>query len=217
MRFLINATHDIRSPLTLILGPLQKLKERTQDADNRQYIDTIDRNAQRLLLLVNQILDERRIDKNQMRLHCRETDLVKTIGGICSMYQYNAHQRGITFAFDHADPEVRVWVDRQNFEKVLSNLLSNAFKYTPDGGEIRYSVSHDDRQAVIRLVDSGVGFKDEHTERLFDRFYQGATPRSYRWRARASDSTSAAPSSSCTAAPSRPTTAPTVVRAPVWR
>ena len=173
MRFLINATHDIRSPLTLILGPLQKLKERTQDADNQQYIDTIDRNAQRLLLLVNQILDERRIDKNQMRLHCRETDLVKTIGGICSMYQYNAHQRGITFAFDHADPEVRVWVDRQNFEKVLSNLLSNAFKYTPDGGEIRYSVSHDDRQAVIRLVDSGVGFKDEHTERLFERFYQG--------------------------------------------
>jgi signal transduction histidine kinase/DNA-binding response OmpR family regulator len=173
VRCLINATHDIRSPLTLIMGPLQKLKERSRDAEDRQYIETIDRNAQRLLLLVNQILDERRIDKNQMRLHCRETDLVTTISGICSMYQYNAHQRGITFAFDHADPVLPVWVDRQNFEKVLANLLSNAFKYTPDGGEIRFEALREANKAIIRLTDTGPGFSGEHPERLFERFYQG--------------------------------------------
>ena len=173
MRFLINATHDIRSPLTLILGPLRKLKEKVKGADEQQYIETIDRNAQRLLLLVNQILDERRIDKNQMCLHCRETDLVGVIKGICSMYQYNAHQRNITFAFDHDEPEVKVWIDRQNFEKVLTNLLSNAFKYTKDGGEIRFSLSRDARSAVVRLTDSGVGLKEEKTDRLFERFYQG--------------------------------------------
>ena len=173
MRFLINATHDIRSPLTLILGPLKKLKSRVNDAESLNDIDTIDRNAQRLLQLVNQILDERKIDKNQMRLHCRETDLVRFINGVCTLYQYNARQRSISFGFEHAEEALMAWIDRTQFDKVLTNLLSNAFKYTHDGGEITFHLSHDEHNAVIRLVDSGIGFKDEKTDRLFERFAQG--------------------------------------------
>lgn len=173
MRFLINATHDIRSPLTLILGPLKKLRERFKDDESQDDIDTIDRNAQRLLLLVNQILDERRIDKNQMRLHCEPTDLVRQVQGICSMYQYNAHQRHITFAIDHEPSEVKVWIDRQQFDKVLTNLLSNAFKYTLDGGEIRFSIEQTATEAIVRLTDTGPGLRGDKTEKLFERFYQG--------------------------------------------
>jgi signal transduction histidine kinase/ligand-binding sensor domain-containing protein/DNA-binding response OmpR family regulator len=174
MRFLINATHDIRSPLTLIMGPLNKLKSRLTDDESKADVDTIDRNAQRLLLLVNQILDERKIDKNQMKLHCSKTDLVKFVSGICTLYNYNAHQRNINFSFVHEDDELMVWIDRINFDKVISNLLSNAFKYTFDGGDIVIRLSHDDRNAIITVEDTGIGFKDEKTDKLFDRFYQGA-------------------------------------------
>jgi signal transduction histidine kinase/DNA-binding response OmpR family regulator len=173
MRFLINATHDIRSPLTLIMGPLNKLKERITDGENRNDIDTIDRNANRLLLLVNQILDERKIDKNQMHLHCSETDLVPFIQGICALFHFNAKQRNISFTFDHEDEKLMAWIDRIQFDKVVSNLLSNAFKYTFDGGEVRLILSHDGQQVTLKVVDSGIGFKDEKTERLFERFYQG--------------------------------------------
>ena len=173
MRFLINATHDIRSPLTLILGPLNKLKERASKKEDIDDLQTIDRNAQRLLLLVNQILDERKIDKKQMHLHCRETDLVTFISGVCSLYQFNANQRNIDFSFEHEDEKLMAWIDRIQFDKVINNLLSNALKYTFDGGEVKVVLSHDEHSAIIRVIDNGIGFKEENTERLFERFYQG--------------------------------------------
>ncbi len=173
MRFLINATHDIRSPLTLIMGPLNKLKERITDKENLDDIQIIDRNAQRLLLLVNQILDERKIDKNQMHLHCSETDLVAFVTGICSLFQFNARQRNIRFTFEHEDEKLMAWIDRIQFDKVVTNLLSNAFKYTFDGGEVRVILSKDGKSFSLRVVDNGLGFKEENTEKLFERFYQG--------------------------------------------
>ncbi len=173
MRFLINATHDIRSPLTLIMGPLNKLKERITDKENLDDIQIIDRNAQRLLLLVNQILDERKIDKNQMHLHCSETDLVAFVTGICSLFQFNARQRNIRFTFEHEDEKLMAWIDRIQFDKVVTNLLSNAFKYTYDGGEVRVILSKDGKSVSLRVVDNGLGFKEENTEKLFERFYQG--------------------------------------------
>ena len=173
MKFLINATHDIRSPLTLIMGPLAKLKSLVADGEGKAYIDTIDRNANRLMLLVNQILDERRIDKNQMQLHCRETNLVDFISGICKLYQYNAAQRNITFTFEHERDHVLAWIDRINFDKVVSNLLSNAFKFTFDGGEVKVVLSESETDVTLSVVDSGVGIKPEDAAHIFDRFYQG--------------------------------------------
>ena len=174
MRFLINATHDIRSPLTLIMGPLNKLKSRITDKDSLTDLDTIDRNARRLLLLVNQILDERKIDKKQMHLHCSETDLVEFISGISSLFQYNAQQRDINFEFEHPDEKVVAWIDRIQFDKVISNLLSNAFKYTFDGGTVRIVLTQDNKNVNIKVIDNGIGLKEENTEKLFERFYQGS-------------------------------------------
>ena len=184
MRFLINATHDIRSPLTLIMGPLNKLKQRMNDEESLQDIETIDRNAQRLLLLVNQILDERKIDKHQMHLHCQKTDMVSFINGIFMLYQYNAQQRNIQYSFLHPDEKMTAWIDRINFDKVISNLLSNAFKYTFDGGEvvvrINMNKAADDKgndEIVIQVTDNGIGLNETNTDRLFERFYQGSNSR----------------------------------------
>ncbi len=175
MRFLINATHDIRSPLTLILGPLKKLRQKVGDPEGIQYIDTMDRNAQRLLLLVNQILDERKIDKNQMHLHCRQTDLVAFITGIKALFQFNAEQRGIRYTFEHDMPKLTAWIDRTNFDKVVSNLLANAFKFVKENGEIKITLEETPTHAVIKVSDSGIGFKaGEDTHKLFERFHQGS-------------------------------------------
>lgn len=178
MQFLINATHDIRSPLTLIMGPLNKLKTRITDAESKQDIDTIDRNAQRLLLLVNQILDERKIDKDQMHLHCQKTDLKEFLRGIMSLYNFNAQERSITLSLKEDESlkeegNLQVWIDRINFDKVISNLLSNAMKYTSDGGEITLIIGKNKESAIIKVEDTGIGLKEEKTDRLFERFYQG--------------------------------------------
>ena len=178
MQFLINATHDIRSPLTLIMGPLNKLKTRIEDPESKQDIDTIDRNAKRLLLLVNQILDERKIDKNQMHLHCQKTNLKEFLRGIVSLYNFNAQERSITLSLKEDESlkeegNLQVWIDRINFDKVISNLLSNAMKYTSDGGDITLIIGKNKESAIIKVEDTGIGLKEEKTDRLFDRFYQG--------------------------------------------
>ena len=155
------------------MGPLAKLKDAVKDNNCLTYIETIDRNAQRLLLLVNQILDERKLDKNQMHLHCRETNMVGFISNICKLYQYTANQRNITFSIEHESDYLIAWIDRTQFDKVISNLLSNAFKYTYDGGEIKIKLKETCQNLEIEIIDNGIGIKNSEINHLFDRFYQG--------------------------------------------
>ena len=175
MQFLINATHDIRSPLTLIMEPLKKLKERLGNAEEYQAdIDTIDRNAQRLLTLVNQILDKRRLDKHQMNLSCRETNLVEFSQGLVSLFTYNANLRGINIRLEMPETPVNAWIDRNKLDKAIANLLSNAFKYTPNGGEIIFRIEKQDKKVLLYVIDSGKGLgKNDDAKNLFERFYQG--------------------------------------------
>lgn len=175
MQFLINATHDIRSPLTLIMEPLKKLKEKLGNAEEYQAdIDTIDRNAQRLLTLVNQILDKRRLDKHQMNLSCRETNLVEFSQGLVSLFTYNANLRGINIRLEIPETPVNAWIDRNKLDKAIANLLSNAFKYTPNGGEIIFRIEKQDKKVLLYVIDSGKGLgKNDDAKTLFERFYQG--------------------------------------------
>jgi ligand-binding sensor domain-containing protein/DNA-binding response OmpR family regulator/two-component sensor histidine kinase/cbb3-type cytochrome oxidase subunit 3 len=173
MRFLINAMHDVRSPLTMIVNPLHNLLSTETDPSKRNLLQVIDRNAKRISQLVNQILDKRKLDKEAMQIHCQETSLIRLITGTCKLYEYEAQQRGIHFAFEH-DHDVMVWIDRMNIDKVIGNLLSNAFKYTDDGGEIKIVLSSTDAKAVIQVMDNGIGVGDEeNAKHLFDRFSQG--------------------------------------------
>ncbi len=181
MKFLINATHDIRSPLTLIMSPLTNLRRHLNDDQKEAHrdVDTIEHNAQRILNLVNQILDVRKIDKQQMQLHCEQTDLVAFIAAISKMFEYNAQERQINFSFQHAGiDQLDVWIDRGQFDKVVTNLLSNAFKYSHDGGEITVSLTTDGKTATFEVIDNGVGLDADGLRHIFDRFYQGGN--SYR-------------------------------------
>ena len=196
MKFLINATHDIRSPLTLIMGPVQKMKDilgsvKNDDQNAPQLLsslDTIERNSKRILALVNQILDVRKIDKQQMHLHCRKTELVSFVNGICKIFEYNAQERNIKFQFLHEGLEgLEAWVDHSQFDKVITNLLSNAFKYSYDNGEVTVNLSMvvDDPDkdgiaqghAVIKVIDNGIGLEPDSMKHIFDRFYQGENAR----------------------------------------
>lgn len=197
MKFLINATHDIRSPLTLIMSPLKKLSDniallKTSDsigseADRRaidgmkEEVSVIERNAQRILNLVNQILDVRKIDRQQMSLHCRETEMRKFVEVISKIYEYPAKEHNIDFRLVMPEEEVRAWIDPVQFDKVVSNLLSNSLKYCTDGGEIvlQMSTGSDTGQknsigdyVELKITDAGVGMRAETLEHIFERFYQ---------------------------------------------
>lgn len=173
MRFLINAMHDVRSPLTMIINPLHSLLSAETDPSKLNLLQVIDRNTKRISQLVNQILDKRKLDKEAMQIHCQETSLIRLITGTCKLYEYEAQQRGIHFAFEH-DHDVMAWIDRMNIDKVIGNLLSNAFKYTDDGGEIKITLSSTGSDAVISVMDNGIGVGDEeNAKHLFERFNQG--------------------------------------------
>lgn len=96
----------------------------------------MEHNTNRIMSLINQLLDIRRIDQGQMKIKCRETDLISFIDDIYEIFSYQAIKRNINFTFNHTSEKLFVWIDVKNFDKIIINLLSNAFKYTPDGGEI---------------------------------------------------------------------------------
>lgn len=184
MKFLINATHDIRSPLTIILSALKKIKaERLRVGDDQSgmsnpAVDTIEHNAQRILNLVNQILDVRKIDKQQMQLHCQQTDIVAFTEGICRMFDFPAKERNIHFSFCHENLDrLDAWIDRTQFDKVISNLLSNAFKYCNDGGEVAVGLKSLEDSLELSVSDNGVGIDEDSLKHIFDRFYQGSNSR----------------------------------------
>ena len=181
MKVLINATHDIRSPLTMILGPMDKLKHLVEKSCNEesrkeidQYVTIINRNAERLMLLVNQILDIRKIDKRQMKIKCQETDIVNFIRNVSLSFEFVAKQRDISLDVVSKEDKLLVWIDHDNFDKVMVNLLSNAFKYTSDGGQIVVSIQKKEQHVVIQVIDSGIGIGNEKKSKLFERFYQGS-------------------------------------------
>ena len=184
MKFLINATHDIRSPLTIILSALKKFRSQEsgdRSMENKSAVDTIEHNAQRILNLVNQILDVRKIDKQQMQLHCQQTDMVAFTEGVCRMFDFPAKERDIHFIFVHEGlDKLDAWIDRTQFDKVISNLLSNAFKYSNDGGTVTVGLNRlasDGGMLELSVSDNGVGIDEDSLKHIFDRFYQGSNSR----------------------------------------
>jgi signal transduction histidine kinase/ligand-binding sensor domain-containing protein/DNA-binding response OmpR family regulator len=172
LRFFIDISHEIRSPMTLIIHPLEKLLKNETDAATRKALAAIDRNARRILGLINQLLDVRKIDKGQMHLTFSETDLVGFIAELMDVFEEQAAARNIRLRFEPATEKLPVWIDRNNFDKVLMNLLSNAFRFTPDGGAIDLSLTASSRYAEIRISDNGPGIPEEQIEKIFTRFYQ---------------------------------------------
>ena len=181
LQFFINISHEIRTPMTLIINPLEKLLAEKKGGEVQKTYLMIYRNAQRILRLINQLMDIRKLDKGQMFMKFRETDMVGFIDDVMLTFDYMARKKKIHFSFEHTMPQLKVWVDMNNFDKILMNIFSNAFKYTPEQGEITVSLSTG-RDATrrdplkeyfeITVTDSGIGLDREKIERIFERFYQ---------------------------------------------
>ena len=172
LRFFMNISHEIRTPMTLIITPLLSLIKKEDDPERKSVYETIRRNAERILSLINQMMDLRKIDKGQMQMRMSERNLVGFINDIYTLFDHQAKMRQITFTFDHDCEELPVWIDRSNFDKVVVNVLSNAFKYTPAGGEIGIRLTHDDTTATIAIRDNGEKIPEDKLEKIFQRFYQ---------------------------------------------
>ncbi|MDR2126674.1 MAG: response regulator [Prevotellaceae bacterium] len=180
LQFFINISHEIRTPMTLIINPLEKLLKNNTDEKTHQTYMIIYRNAQRILRLINQLMDVRKLDKGLIRLGCRETDIVGFINDLMHTFEYLSQQKNIRFIFDTPFDDLKVWIDLNCFDKIMLNILSNAFKFTGENGEIivKLTTGRGDKRLQsseyfeIRVIDNGIGIDLNNIERIFERFYQ---------------------------------------------
>lgn len=184
LQFFINIAHEIRTPMTLVISPLQKLMRGDgDDAERQKSYRIMHRNAERILSLINQLLDIRKIDKGQMRLRFRKTEVVGFMQDLCAAFEEQTRTKRISLEFRPDEKELEAWIDPKEFDKIVFNLLSNAFKYTPEGGAITVSLhrgeaAEEKEDAPLRryfevvVKDSGTGIDEKEKERIFDRFYQ---------------------------------------------
>ena len=173
LRFFIDLSHEIRTPMTLITSPLGDLMAEDNDPHRNAIYATIRRNAERILHIVNQIMDMRKIDKGQMKMQMQETDIVGFINEICSLFAYTARNKGINLSFMHDGiDKLSAWVDRTALDKVMMNLLSNAMKYTPNGKNVVIGLEHDSKNMRIYVSNDGQQIPEDQLEKIFMRFYQ---------------------------------------------
>lgn len=175
MVFFTNISHEFKTPLTLILGPIETLLE-TATEGQRKMLLIMKQNAERLLRLINQIMDMRKIDNNKMKLSLGMGDIAAFGQEIYATFCDHARQRRIEYTFESHPFCINMLFDRDKIEKVFYNLLSNAFKFTPDGGRIalRVETTEQEGQYYVRITvrDTGCGIRSEEQTRIFERFYQ---------------------------------------------
>ncbi len=172
LQFFTNISHEIRTPMTLIMNPVEKLIAESNDPVTQKTYLTIHRNAQRILRLINQMMDIRKLDKRQIRLHFRETEMVGFIEELMLTFEYLARRKNLLFNFVHPDESLYAWIDPENFDKVLINVLFNAFKYTSDNGNVTIELRGDGTWFTITVTDSGIGIDESELENIFERFYR---------------------------------------------
>ncbi|MEU4428486.1 SpoIIE family protein phosphatase [Actinoplanes sp. NPDC024001] len=177
--FFSNISHEFRTPLTLIMGPLDELRTRLGDADAwvHEELEVIHRNGLRLGKLVNTLLDFSRIEAGRMQAHFEPVDLAATTAELASVFRSAVERSGLRFEVDCPELPEPVYVDRGLWEKVILNLLSNALKFTFDGA-IRVTVRHEPGHAVVTVADTGIGIPEQEMPRLFERFHRIENARS---------------------------------------
>ena len=172
LRFFTNVSHEVKTPLTLILGPLDKM---AQDAPPGSAfaddIRIIRKNAERLRRVINQLLDFRKIENNKMDLRVSQIDMVPFIHEVKSCFDQLARGKHIDFTFETSLTSKLLWVDTDKMEKVLANLLSNAFKFTPKGGKIRIALEEQGDETLLSVTDNGKGIAPDKLSKVFERFY----------------------------------------------
>lgn len=174
-RFFTNVSHELRTPLTLIISPLEGMIKETKEAKQLDKLNLMHRNALRLLNLVNQLLDFRKNEMAGLHLSLSEGDIVAYVRNICSSFLILSEKKNVHLTFFTAVESLNMAFDEDKVGKIVMNLLSNAFKFTPDGGRVDVSLEilkGSPETLEIKVSDTGSGVKDEDKERIFERFYQ---------------------------------------------
>ena len=172
-KFFINISHEIRTPLTLIMGEIERLITKT--SGNQVLAGSISHirsNSNYILQLINELLDYGKMESEDIKLHVAKGNIVKFVKEIFLAFQNLAETRQINYSFTSDDDTIEAWYDRDQLEKVLFNLLSNAFKYTNAGGTINVQLYQDDKAIRIEVSDNGRGITKEQLPNVFKRFYQ---------------------------------------------
>ncbi len=173
-RFFANISHEFRTPLTLILGPTEELLKSKLSSKNYANANSIKKNANKLLQLIDQILDISRLDEGSMKLNKQRTDFVKLAKQIVSSFESFADTKSVELGLQSQYPEIWLDIDVDHFEKILSNLISNAIKYTPSGGWVKVHIQFESSSTILKVdvIDTGYGIPRELQPYIFDRFYQ---------------------------------------------
>ncbi|MBT1689453.1 response regulator [Fulvivirgaceae bacterium PWU37] len=181
IQFFINIAHELRTPMTLILSPLKKLMTKDKDRDRQRSYAAMERNSDRILRLVNQLMDVQRVDRGQLVLTFQETEMVAFITELCRAFDEQTRMKEIDLSFTHTPKCLTAWVDPFNFDKVILNILANALKFTPIGGKIQVTLStciEENAAAAPReylqvdIADTGSGIREGELEKVFECFYQ---------------------------------------------
>lgn len=171
LRFFTDISHELRTPLTLISSPVTEVLENEQLSPSaREHLTVVQQNTERMLRLMNQILDFRKIQNQKMKLLIEETDLIPLLQKVMNNFRLIAEEKKINYRFLSPVQSLYGWVDRDKFEKIFFNLLSNAFKYTPAGKAITVKIVATETSVDIEVADEGIGIAPEKQLSLFQRF-----------------------------------------------
>jgi len=174
--FFSNVAHEFRTPLTMISGPVSQIAESGDlSSENKRLMDIVRRSVARMLRLVNQIMDIGRLQNASLKLKVKRMDVTSVIRKYIEIFQYNADNRGIEMRTSGLEDQFTMWLDEDKLEKILANLLSNAMKFTPTGGNVKVSFDLDEENpamAKIVVADTGAGIPEDKLEKIFDRYYQ---------------------------------------------
>lgn len=171
LRFFTDISHELRTPLVLISGPVEYiLKKKPLSDDLRKQLQVVERNTNRMLRLINQLLDFRKIQNKKMQMRVQRFDMVLWTKDIMESFYSSAEEHHIRLLFDAPSSSVYVWADKDKYEKIVINLLSNAFKYTPDGKEIKVSVGENVSSVFVSVTDQGIGIDKSRQSSIFKRF-----------------------------------------------
>ena len=175
-RFFANLSHEFRTPLTLIKGPIDELISGVSKENQQEYFELIKRNSEKLQELIDQLLELTQLENAAIPLKARKENLVNLLRGLVSSFDSMAKEKNINLLFKNSLEKILCWVDRDKMEKIINNLLSNAFKFTGIGGSIRVQlesqVNNDEKFAIVKISDTGIGIPKDKLDKIFDRFYQ---------------------------------------------
>lgn len=170
--FFTNISHEFRTPLTLILSPVEQILERSSDDKVRENAKLIHRSAKKLNRLADQLLDLARIEAGMMKLKASRQNLITALEEIVSSFQAFAESKNISLEFIPGQDKISLYLDKDKFDKIISNLLSNALKFTPKGGHVKIEIQIVENNVEISVSDTGIGIPEHQLKKIFDRFYQ---------------------------------------------